>query len=65
MVKVGAINEAINILKLLPYGGAPETSLYLAYAYIAQWDYKKAIRPLKRFIKHKNISDYQLLVSLT
>lgn len=51
LIRIGATEEGLALLKEINLSSAPEASLYRSFAYIAQWDYLRAIPELKRFIK--------------
>jgi len=49
--KIGAINEAINLLENLDRTQVPSADLYLAFCLFRQWDYEAAIPHLQNYVK--------------
>jgi tetratricopeptide (TPR) repeat protein len=62
LTQMGAHREAAEILKSVSFDLAPEAALYLAFHYIFLWEYQKALRPLKRYIRSSGLSLYQKTV---
>lgn len=63
LVRIGALDEGLAILKTMPTDSNPFIFQYQAFAYIAQWDYEKANKYLFEFIKAKNITHYDKMVA--
>lgn len=60
---IGATSESRRILETLPYDSHPKGLLYLAFALIHEWDYHKAIIPLRRYHEHSSLTDYERLIA--
>lgn len=63
LIKIGAISEGLRILHDLNTVDHPDVLLYSAYAYLADWDYHKAIPLLKKYIHQSNLDEYQKCIA--
>lgn len=59
LVQIGANREAQQFLKEVPAHLHPQLYLYEAFSYFSIWDYKAALEPLRKYIAHAELNDYQ------
>lgn len=57
--RIGAFTEAKALFSEINHKQVPIAPFYEALMYISQWDYIKAIPPLKISLKESTLSDYQ------
>ena len=62
LVRVGAGDEALELLKTLSSARTPEVLLYQAFAMASQWDYGAAIPVLKKYVASHRITEYWRLI---
>lgn len=62
LFRLGAFHEAGQILKDIEGEQNPQAYFYRASLFINQWNYKKAVPELKKYVNHPGISSYQKLV---
>ncbi len=62
LTRIGASDEALQILRSLTENDAPQTHLFTASAYISQWDYRNAIPLLAKYIRSPHVDSYWRLV---
>ncbi len=62
LTKYGSVGEGLKILNQLDSSQLPEISLYRAFCYIAQWDYRSSIKELKNYLSME-IPDYQAMIA--
>lgn len=64
LIKIGGINEAIDILSSMDSIQVPMSALFLAHAYMAQWNYKDCIPILKNYLGNQSLDLERRLVGL-
>jgi tetratricopeptide (TPR) repeat protein len=62
LAKIGAASEALGRLEKLDPLKTPEVYFHKSTIYFQQWHYAKAIPILKKYVKHKGLSEYEVLV---
>jgi tetratricopeptide (TPR) repeat protein len=62
LAKMGAASEALMMLEQIDASKYPEVYFHTSTVYFQRWDYAKAIPLLKKYVKHKALSDYEALV---
>lgn len=62
LLRVGAFAEAEKILDTVDPSADPQVYFYRASLQINQWNYKKALTPLRKYISHPQVPAYQKLV---
>lgn len=62
LIRVGAFHEAKGLLEKCNPKDDPQVNFYFASLYMNQWNYKKAIPYLKKYLK-SNITEYQVAVA--
>lgn len=60
--QIGAVEEAIELLKGIDTQKYPDVLLFKSFALIERWNYKDSIELLKEYTKRSDISEYQKLV---
>ena len=60
--KMGAIKEAMDLLKEVDKSIFPEQLLYTSFCLFAQWDYKEALPLLREFVESDELSEYMRTV---
>ncbi len=65
LVKAGAIDEGMEILRRLDAQDYPQVSLFLGATLVAQWEYRTAISFFEKFIASPGVGAYQRLVGKT
>lgn len=63
LIKIGAVEEALGILKTLNGSQNPEVHLYTAFGFVAEWDYENSIPSLQDYLKASGLTDYQKLIA--
>ncbi len=63
LVKIGATEEALGLLEEIEAKDDPESLLFKAHAYIAQWDYAKAIPVLETLLAGHDLPPERQLVT--
>jgi len=59
LIRLGAWDEAYELLKTLDAGKLPEVWLMEAWVYFHQWKYAESIPLLEKYVVAKGITDYQ------
>ncbi len=62
LINIGANNEAASFFEGISEDQFPEILLHSSFGYFRQWNYKKSVPLLRRYIQHPSISEYQRLV---
>lgn len=62
LIRLGAHEEARQVLRDIDPNQAPESLLYLAIANFAQWDYRAAIPLLRSYVLQEALTSYQKTV---
>lgn len=65
LIRLGAIDEALELLKQLPVADSPEVLLLESFALFAEWNYRSAIVLLQQYVKSPHLTEYQRLVGNT
>lgn len=60
--RVGAIDEALEILSTIRESSLADVPLYTAFAHIFRWDYAAAIPWLKKYLRFGTLTPYERLV---
>lgn len=63
LTKIGATEEALELLKNIDTDKYPIALLYKASANITQWNYEPSIHLLRKYLSYPNIDPYQRLVA--
>lgn len=63
LIKIGASDEGLALLRSIQNPELPEIFLYQAFALISQWDYRGSIPNLLTYIKFPGVDEYQRLVA--
>lgn len=63
LVKLGAPDEAMELLSTLDARAVPVASLYLGFALVARWDYGAAVAPFAAYAESRGLDPYQRLVA--
>jgi tetratricopeptide (TPR) repeat protein len=59
LVKLGAVEEALDILARIPPDNTPEKFYFEAHALMSQWEYGLAIVSLKKYLGFPSLTDAQ------
>ena len=62
LIRVGAADEGIELVKNVNYNDVPEALLIGGIGHFTKWQYKRAIPLLRKYLGIKNLTDYQLAV---
>lgn len=62
LIAVGARTEGVELLKSVDASRFPERDLFASFALFSSWDYASALPLLRRYTRHKGLSDYARLV---
>lgn len=62
LVRLGAVDEALDLFKTLNAEVNPEVWLLTAFAHFSMWDYKSSIPLLQRYCAAPGLTDYQRLI---
>lgn len=62
LVRLGAIEEALDLLNAIDPETNPEIFLLRSFAHFTQWNYKVTIPLLQRYCAAKTLTDYQRLI---
>lgn len=65
LIRAGARREAESLLLTVAPSAAPVVSLYLAFASIAEWNYRRATPQLRTFLESSDLSVYDRAVGQT
>ncbi len=62
LLKVGAVSEAISLIKTVDSNHAPESLIYQAFMLFSRWNYSEAIPILEKYVAHSALGPYDRLV---
>ncbi len=62
LIAVGARTEGVELLKSVDASRFPERDLFASFALFSSWDYASALPLLRRYTRHKGLSEYARLV---
>ncbi|MBX3020375.1 MAG: hypothetical protein KF799_01760 [Bdellovibrionales bacterium] len=62
LTRNGSLNEALTLLEPLTSDQVPEVELFRAFAWMAKWDYERAVAALRRYMQEP-LEDYASLVA--
>jgi tetratricopeptide (TPR) repeat protein len=63
LIKVGAVTEALALLKDHQEPNHPDVLLYSSYAYMERWEYGRVIDYLQKYLKCAQVSAYQKAIA--
>lgn len=63
LIKIGALDEAFEILEEQSEASHPSVLLYSAFAYFARWDYQASSEKLIQYVNLPKLDDYKLAVA--
>ncbi len=62
LIKFGAGDEGLSLLRQVDSARAPASLLYQAFGLVAKWDYEGSIPLIRAYLRSKNLNNYQKLV---